>query len=249
MRIFARALLVGALLAGPASAQLASPPAAIQQDADLQRAKNILDHGGGIPAADQAFLAQTLPGLLAQGLIGRAPTDYETGVLTGWFPKLAQDPGWRVSGEKCGGYNCIAWSVGVVGQWLWPSDDAAAFDAFYLSYGYVPLAAGEDAARADVAFWVDANGGATHGCRRVAGDLWESKLGSSLRILHKLADLEGDEYGHVSKYYRRGTPAELAALGVTPLAADAGGDPCAHDKLGRRHGAYDLGSPRSRAKK
>jgi len=248
VRRIARAVLAGALLLGSAHAQTFPPATTFTADADVQRAKTILSRGGAISAADQAFLAQTLPGFLAQGLIGRAPTSFETSTLTGWFPKLASDPGWRVTGEACQSYNCIAWSVGVVSQWLWPSDDAAAFDAFYLSYGFIPLAPGEDVAHAQVAFWVDANATATHGCRRVAGDIWESKLGSSLRILHKLADLESDTYGHVAKYYRAATPAELAALGVTPIPGEAGGDPCASQKRGPRLGVYDLGSPSSRPK-
>jgi hypothetical protein len=256
VRIFAGALLAGALFVGSARAQVLAPAPALerawsaaaadpQADADLQRAKAVLSRGGGVSADDQAFLAAHLPAFLAQGLIGRAPTAYEKSTLEGWFPQLAKDPDWRVTGEACQSYNCIAWSVGVVGRWLWPSDDAAAFDGFYLSYGYVPLAATEDAARADVAFWVDANGTATHGCRRVTGDYWESKLGSSLRILHKLPDLVGDEYGRVSKLYRRATPDELAARGVTPLPSDPPGDPCAAGKNARRPGPYDLGSPRS----
>jgi len=218
------------------------------EQAALQRARQILSHGGGIKAEDRAFLDAELPKLLAARLIGRAPTAYEKNQIQGWFPKLAAKGDWRVTGEACNAYNCISWSVGIVSSWQWPTSNAAYFDQFYLSYGYVPLAAGEGEAKADVAFWVDANGTATHGCRRVSGDVWESKLGSSLRILHKLHELEGTEYGHVAKLYRRATPDELTRLGVTPMQADATDqDPCAARASAKRNllAPYDIGSPRS----
>jgi hypothetical protein len=233
------------------AAAAAAEPGGPQEQAALQKVRDILSRGGGILPQDKAFLEEWTPRFFAAGLLGRAPTNFERITIEGWFPKLAAKGDWRVTGEACATYNCIAWSVGVVGRWLWPSDDAAAFDGFYSSYGYVPLAPGESADKADVAFWVSADGEATHGCRRVAGELWESKLGSSLRILHRLDELEGATYGRPVKLYRRATAAELGALGVAPLPPDSGGsDPCAALGSLRREGPlksapYDIGSPRS----
>jgi hypothetical protein len=221
----------------------------LEEQAALQRVKRILSFGGAVKKEDKAFLNEWFPKFVNEGLVGRKPTAQERTVVQDWFPRLAVNGTWLVTGEACRQYNCISWSVGVTGSWLWPSTRVADYDQFYLSYGYVPLAAGESPADADIALWRAANGEATHGCRRVAGEVWESKLGSSLRVLHRLDELESAGYGKVTKLYRRAAPEELRKLGVTAKTPDGdGSDPCA-----ARPGAqprfmsapYDLGSPRS----
>lgn len=219
--------------------------------ASLTKLNKILSFGGGIKPEDKVFVNEWFPKLLAKELVGRKPTTFESGELSHWFPNLETNEKWRVTGEACQSYNCIAWSVGVTGDWLWPGDHVDSFDKMYLSYGYVPLSAGESKNNADIAYWETTDGASTHGCRRVAGDIWESKLGSSLRILHTLKDLEGDVYGYSVKFYRRATTGELAALGVTPKTPDGNGsDPCASAKRKvTRNGAYDLGSPSSKIRR
>ena len=212
--------------------------------AALQRTKRILSFGGAVKTDDKTFVNEWFPKFMAQGLVGRIPTSQERIVVQDWFPKLVSRGGWQVTGEACKRYNCISWSVGVTGSWLWPSSDVQDFNQFYLSYGYVPLGPGEPSAAADIALWKAHNGEATHGCRRVAGDVWESKLGSSLRILHHLNGLESAGYGKVTRLYRRGTAAELQKLGVTARKPDGdGSDPCVG--AGLKSGSYDIGSPRS----
>jgi len=218
-----------------------------QYQTELARVNKILSFGGGIPEKDAIFMNAWFPKFRTEGKIGRVPTDFERKQVAGWFPKLAEKNDWLVTGEACRKYNCISWSAGITSEWAWPGDTAPAFDKFYLSYGYVPLAAGESEDKAVIAYWEDAKGGSTHGCRRVAGDIWESKLGSSLRILHRLNELEGDSYGHVAKLFRRATTEELASLGVTPKDPGGNGiDPCKSASKAKNLGAYDMGSPSSR---
>ena len=71
-------------------------------------------------------------------------------------------------------------------------------DNLYGSYGLkvVPRS------QAEVALFVK-NGVPQHGAVRISGDWYESKLGSSYRIVHRLEDLEGDAYGKVEKFYGR----------------------------------------------
>ena len=214
--------------------------------AALQRVKRILSFGGAVKKDDKAFLSEWFPKFLAEGLVGRKPTPQEKVVVQDWFTKLTAKGDWQVTGEACSRYNCISWSVGVTGSWLWPSARVSDFNQFYLSYGYVPLEPGESPADADIALWKAANGDATHGCRRVAGDVWESKLGSSLRILHRLDELQSAGYGSVTRLYRRATAEELQKLGVTARTPDGDGvDPCARLGAQFMNGSYDMGSPRS----
>ena len=219
----------------------------------LAQVQGIIKAGGAVSAESRVFLDKWFQKFLEAGLVGRAPSVYEIKQTVSWFPNLYENKWWRVTGEACGTYNCIAWSVGVTNKWLWPGDNQTIFDKFYLSYGYVPLGVGEDPSRAEVAYWETRGGASTHGCRRVAGDVWESKLGSSLRILHALKDLEGSTYGYVAKYYRKATTKELEALGVDPkkvkIASASlmmGAPACGAVRMEMtRGGAYDMGSPYS----
>jgi len=237
---------VGAAADAAPSAATSDPA----QDAALARVRSILSYGGGIPQQDKSFMEEWFPKLLAKGLIGRAPTDFERKTIDGWFPDLAKKDDWRITAEACKNYNCIAWSAGITGEWEWPGDHVADFDKFYLSYGYVPLSDGEPQSDADIAYWELPDGSSTHGSRHVAGDIWESKLGSAPRILHHLNDLQGPDYGHVAKFYRRATPQELASRGVTSVKTPDGNgkDPCA-TKLRKSTGAYDIGSPDSKLRR
>ena len=182
----------------------------------LAQVQDILKTGGAVSSQSRVFLDQWFKKFLEAGLVGRSPSVYEKKQLSTWFPNLYDNKWWRVTGEACGTYNCIAWSVGVTNTWLWPGTTEAIFDKFYLSYGYVPLGVGEAAERAEIAYWEKPGGESTHGCRKVAGEVWESKLGSSLRILHTLTDLESATYGRVAKFYRRASDKELAEKGMDP---------------------------------
>ncbi|MBD3267984.1 hypothetical protein GF373_15060, partial [bacterium] len=60
---------------------------------------------------------------------GRRPTTVEKAEYAICFPKMKT---WSVTGEPNGKYNCIAWSVGIEDQWIWPNKGTVKdFDAFY----------------------------------------------------------------------------------------------------------------------
>ena len=138
---------------------------------ELERVKTILSFGGGIPAEDAAFMNEWFPRFFAEGSVGRDPNGFERAMVPRWFPKLAEKNDWRVTGEACGRYNCISWSVGVTSSWKWPGDNMSVFDRFYLEYGYIPLAAGETVDRAEIAYWESANGKSKTGKAEMVGAL------------------------------------------------------------------------------
>lgn len=185
---------------------------------EADRARRILSRGGAIAPADRRFLQDRLPGLVGSGLIGRAPTPEERDEVHGYAPLLAQRADWRITGEACHKYNCFGWSVGDF-SWLWADgDDLEAFDRFYRDRGYLPLAGTASPEEADVAVWgIDVY--PLHAARRVAGGLWESKMGPSVRILHRIEELQGENYGRLLRLYRH------AAIEAVPPRGLA--DPCA----------------------
>ena len=218
---------------------------AIKESPELTKVKKILGFGGGIRQEDKAFMNKWFPKFFAKGLIGRAPTKFEKSMVAEyWFTKLAKKDYWRITAEACDNYNCVSWGLGITGDWIDPGNTAENFEKIAWEYGYLPLNPGESEKQAELAYWEDA-GEPTHICRRVAGDIWESKVGSSVRILHRLKDLEDSVYGHVAKLYRRAKPEELAALGATPKEPDGNGiDPCGAGKVTKSFdGTYNIGSP------
>ncbi len=94
-------------------------------------------------------------------------------------------------------YNCIAWTVGVTNQWLWPGNTLAQFDAFYRGFGLARCSNGP------IAVWGLSPSRMTHGSIRGSGHgpRWESKCGGDLRIQHGLGELAGSSYGHVVAFY------------------------------------------------
>ncbi|ACL04134.1 conserved hypothetical protein [Desulfatibacillum aliphaticivorans] len=116
------------------------------------------------------------------------------------FPNLDVDRA-RVTDDATDVYNCIAWTVDVDWDWLWPGSTINEFDVFYQGYGFVRQGSGP------VAVWA-LNGDynqMTHGCISGPGHgpRWESKCGAGLRIQHGLTELEGAIYGQVIAYYAK----------------------------------------------
>lgn len=104
-----------------------------------------------------------------------------------------------VTGGKTNRYNCIAWTMGVTNQWIWPGDNIKDFDAFYKLYGYTRSSDGP------IAIWGTSESEITHGCVSgpVNGPRWESKCGGDLKIQHGLNELTGTVYGNVIAFYSR----------------------------------------------
>jgi hypothetical protein len=116
----------------------------------------------------------------------------------GFFPKLKVEHT-LVTAEATPRYNCIAWSVGITHHWLWPGDAMEDFDYFYSSYGFEADEEGE------ISLWGLGPYAMSHACRLSEQhlDLWESKCGAGLRILHSLEELEGEAYGRHWKFFRK----------------------------------------------
>jgi hypothetical protein len=136
--------------------------------------------------------------------LGSSPTPTQKLKFLNWFPNLRN---WQITAPATGTYNCISWSVGVTNQWLWPGNTVAAFDAFYISYGWTTSATGKrEYQKRKVALWADASG-CTHGSRETYDCDWhESKCGSAERIMHDKFQMQGGTYGNIIKYYEKYDP-------------------------------------------
>lgn len=152
--------------------------------------------------------------------IGKYPSISEKKLVAKLFPKL-KDNEWKKTGSSTNpgpdNYNCIAWSLcrSDIG-WVWYQIDKLCndnniveiedFDCFYEQYD---LKISENNGknfhpqckmRKVVLFSKD--GIPTHAAKEIAdGGWWESKLGREIRIIHRLEQLEGDEYGKVCRCY------------------------------------------------
>lgn len=135
---------------------------------------------------------------------GNPPTAAQESTIEGYFPNLQT---WSVTGEGTSSYNCIAWSVGITDQWLWPGNTVADFDAFYASYGWSVSANGiREYKKRKMALYANNSNpnDCTHGSRETHDCGWdESKLGSLERIMHIRSELKGEYYGNVIRYYEK----------------------------------------------
>jgi hypothetical protein len=121
-----------------------------------------------------------------------------------WFPNLRN---FHITAPASVNYNCIAWSVGITNQWIWPGNTVAVFDKFYKSHGWKPSANGRrEYQKRKVALWADTSG-CTHGSRETYDCDWhESKCGSAERIMHDKFQMQGGFYGKIIKYYEKYDP-------------------------------------------
>ena len=135
---------------------------------------------------------------------GNPPTPAQKSTIESYFPNLKT---WSVTGPATGAYNCIAWSVGITNQWLWPGNTVSDFDAFYASYGWsVSPDGNRKYKKRKVALYAnnsDSND-CTHGSRETHDCGWdESKLGGLERIMHIRSELEGGFYGNIIRFYEK----------------------------------------------
>lgn len=133
--------------------------------------------------------------------------------IVGGVPKyrgLTDPAAFQVLGPVDGGYNCIAWSVGLRNQWLWPGDRVEAFDQLYASKGYAPLDGLDLSFQPGVekvALYGRAAGPSTtvtHAARMDREGYWTSKLGNNHLVRHAdAAAVCGPSYGEILKVYAR----------------------------------------------
>ncbi|MFH4356240.1 MAG: hypothetical protein WDW20_05830 [Neisseriaceae bacterium] len=152
------------------------------------------------------------------------PLDWGAQVVYGsFFPNLNFKTA-RITSIATHCYNCVAWSLGITDDWLWPADKLIPsaqstrledFDKFYGKLGYKRV---EDPKEATIAVWaVTPPRGEpfmTHASviRADYQGQWSSKLGAMVRMRHDPRDLEGDQYGKAIAYYRKIANEDLLKL-------------------------------------
>jgi len=141
--------------------------------------------------------------------VGVPPTASQESIIESYFPNLQT---WSVTGPATpygtpGRYNCIAWSVGITDQWIWPGNAVADFDAFYASHGWtVSNTCNREYKMRKVALYANNSdpNDCTHGSRETHDCGWdESKLGSLERIMHIRNELEAGSYGNIIRCYEK----------------------------------------------
>ena len=134
------------------------------------------------------------------------------------FPKLGED--FEVLGPstghadkvgKYGTYNCIAWSLGITGNWEWPGKSMKEFDKLYYKHGFKRLKIRNTEVKpgtekAMVYGKVTSEGviEVTHAARQEADGNWTSKIGGMALIKHRTPDdVAGPSYGDPLVIYVR----------------------------------------------
>lgn len=135
---------------------------------------------------------------------GNKPTAEQKTRIEGAFPNLKT---WSVTGPMTGQYNCIAWSVGITDQWIWPGNTVQDFDAFYALYGWTLSSSGKrEYKKRKVALYANNSdpNDCTHGSRETHDCSWhESKCGGWERIMHIKTEMEGGYYGNIIRCYEK----------------------------------------------
>ena len=109
-------------------------------------------------------------------------------------------------------FNCIAWSIGITRQWVWPGKKVAHFDRLYGRFGYKRIRQLDYRVRpgyqkivlyGKVKYYrgrriIEC----THGARQLADGTWTSKLGSLPLVRHLTPGaLNGPSYGRPIAVY------------------------------------------------
>ncbi len=138
-----------------------------------------------------------------------------TAQLRELFPSLSD---FSVTSPQDIGYNCVAWATGTVEGWWWPgpgfkwpfgsSEDERllTFVGAFNQLGYERCADGsmEDGYE-KIAIYQSNDGLVSHMARQLSNGRWTSKIGMLEDIEHAdPSELEGDRYGVVAQYMRRG---------------------------------------------
>lgn len=110
-------------------------------------------------------------------------------------------------------YNCIAWACGDNTKWWWPNEavywpqgirceeTVDSFDELFLSGGAFHInSENVEAGIVKIALFA-LNGVPKHAARQLPNGMWTSKLGKAIDVAHSLRELEGDQYGIVTRLY------------------------------------------------
>ena len=132
-------------------------------------------------------------------------SDEDIRTIQGVFPNLRD---FTIVAPETFSCNCIGWSLCSEDYgWVWPGDDPEDFDKLYRRFGWSRSKNCEpEAGKRKLALFRDRRG-VTHAAKEAAdGNWWESKLGRSFRIRHRLREIEGGVYGRVFRCYERPEP-------------------------------------------
>jgi type VI secretion system secreted protein VgrG len=131
------------------------------------------------------------------------------GVRAEGFPRLGKN--YEVLRNGTSSYNCIAWSLGITDEWIWPGTSLSAFDKLNSKHGFHKLPNLDYKVAPGVEKIVlygkmkDGKTVVTHQARQMSDGTWTSKMGKMAVIRHATPDsLDGPDYGHpVAVYARR----------------------------------------------
>lgn len=162
----------------------------------------------------------------AAATAGSQPSSTVRNYIESVFPFIVHCE-WSVTASATPNYNCIAWTLGNTGSWIWTSVDGAFgnnngtleesdWDAFYDASGYEPCSFAE----AQIALFKTGYEvydeylynpqGYTHAARKMTNSagteswiMYESKLGQNVRIEHIHNALNASSaYGSHYRYYK-----------------------------------------------
>ena len=135
---------------------------------------------------------------------GDPPTAEQESRFEEAFPNLET---WSVTGPSTGQYNCIAWSVGITDEWIWPGNTVQDFDEFYALHGWTVSGNCErEYKKRKVALFANNSDpdDCTHGSRGTHDCGWhESKCGGWERIMHVKSEMENGYYGNIIRCYEK----------------------------------------------
>jgi hypothetical protein len=176
-----------------------------------------------LPLASAAASASSLPRIRKLPTSGkrlpsrvRYAAEYRELNTASWrksFPNLGERYvvfGRSTPGKKNGSYNCIAHTLRVYNQWVWPGDKVSDFDRLYGRYGYRRIRSLNYRASSryekivlygkyEKGRWV-----ATHGALQHPNGIWSSKLGQGPLIKHPNPhSVAGGSYGRPIAVYVR----------------------------------------------
>lgn len=166
--------------------------------------------GGPLPSYYLEYMRnQRTPAPAPLPDIGRVPNQVELNSIRKLFPNVPNDRNQiRITDEQTPKYNCHAFASGLRTKTLFDEEALSIEDAIkhYQSLGYkvskncnwektIKIAIFKGKFPDDSKF--KGQTGWTHSAIQTSDGFWESKLGQSFRIAHRLQDLEGDFYGKV----------------------------------------------------
>ncbi len=141
------------------------------------------------------------------------------GALKKQFPNL-HDIATKTTSGPSAAYNCIAWAFKDSRRVWWPDPRRAywplrtqpthttmeSFDALFASLGWQETSNRSTESGYEKIALYALRGVPTHASRLLDTGMWTSKLGQYIDISHDITELEGPEYGQISKIYRKPLP-------------------------------------------